>query len=65
MVHTIERKFAGRKLRIETGRLARQAAGAALVQFGDTAIVAAVVVPPSAGDWMWTISPSNVTLTFA
>ena len=40
----IEREFAGRKLSIETGRMAKQAAGSALVQFGDTMVLAAVTV---------------------
>jgi len=40
----VEREFAGRKLVIETGRLAKQAAGSALVQYGDTVVLAAVSV---------------------
>jgi len=40
----IERDFAGRKLIIETGRMAKQAAGSALVQFGDTMVLAAATV---------------------
>src|SRR5688572_1968999 len=40
----IEREFAGRKLIIETGRMAKQAAGSALVQYGDTMVLAAVTV---------------------
>jgi len=40
----IERTFAGRRLVIETGRMAKQAAGSALVQFGDTMVLAAVTV---------------------
>jgi polyribonucleotide nucleotidyltransferase len=44
MMHRIEKTFAGRKLSIETGRMAKQAAGSALVQFGDTMVLAAVTV---------------------
>src|SRR5688572_8669162 len=44
MMHRIERTFAGRPLVIETGRMAKQAAGSALVQFGDTIVLAAVTV---------------------
>src|SRR5579884_2146556 len=44
MMHRIEKTFAGRKLTIETGRMAKQAAGSALVQFGDTIVLAAVTV---------------------
>ena len=41
-VQRIEQEFAGRTLVIETGRMAKQAAGSALVQFGDTMVLAAV-----------------------
>ena len=42
-MHRIERTFAGRKLVLETGRMARQAHGAVLVQYGETvALVTAV-----------------------
>ena len=40
----IEKTFAGRKLIIETGRMAKQAAGSCLVQFGETIVLAAVTV---------------------
>ena len=42
----IESDFAGRKMILETGRLARQAAGSALVQYGDTVVLAAVTLSP-------------------
>jgi polyribonucleotide nucleotidyltransferase len=44
MVHRIERSFAGRQFTLETGRLAKQAAGSALVRHGDTMVLAAVTV---------------------
>jgi polyribonucleotide nucleotidyltransferase len=44
MTQRIERQFAGRTLSIETGRMAKQAAGSAVVQFGDTMVLAAVTV---------------------
>ncbi len=44
MMHRIERTFAGRPLVIETGRMAKQAAGSAMVQFGETMVLAAVTV---------------------
>jgi polyribonucleotide nucleotidyltransferase len=44
MMQRIEREFAGRRLVLETGRMAKQAAGSALVQFGDTVVIAAVTV---------------------
>ena len=44
MMQQVERTFAGRRLRIETGRMAKQAAGAAVVQFGDTMVIATVTV---------------------
>jgi polyribonucleotide nucleotidyltransferase len=40
----IETTFAGRKLVIETGRMAKQASGSATVQFGDTMALAAITV---------------------
>src|SRR5919202_4110780 len=40
----LETTFAGRKLIVETGRMAKQAAGSAMVQFGDTMVLAAVTV---------------------
>jgi polyribonucleotide nucleotidyltransferase len=43
----IETEFAGRPLLLETGRMARQAAGSALVRFGDTMVLAAVTVSPN------------------
>jgi polyribonucleotide nucleotidyltransferase len=45
-VERIDSDFAGRKMTIETGRLARQAAGSALVQYGDTVVLAAVTLSP-------------------
>jgi len=44
MMQRVEKEFAGRKLVIETGKMAKQAAGAALVQFGETMVLAAVTV---------------------
>src|SRR5919202_4636729 len=40
----LERVFAGRLLVIESGRMAKQAAGSAMVQFGETVVIAAVTV---------------------
>src|SRR3989440_11622859 len=44
MVKHVERTFAGRPMRMETGRLAKQAAGACLIQFGETVVLATVTV---------------------
>src|SRR5439155_1422590 len=44
MVRHVERNFAGRTLKLEAGRLAKQAAGSCLVQFGETVVLAAVTV---------------------
>jgi polyribonucleotide nucleotidyltransferase len=44
MMQRVEKTFAGRKLSIETGRMAKQASGSALVQFGETMVLAAVTV---------------------
>ena len=40
----VETNFAGRPLKIESGRLAKQAAGSCLLQFGETVVLAAVTV---------------------
>src|SRR5919197_876231 len=44
MVKHVEREFAGRPLKLEAGRLAKQAAGACLLQFGETVVLATVTV---------------------
>ncbi len=44
MIQRIEKQFAGRELTIETGRMARQAAGSTLIQFGETVILVAATV---------------------
>ncbi len=41
MIQRIERQFAGRTLTVETGRMARQAAGSCLIQFGETVMLIA------------------------
>jgi polyribonucleotide nucleotidyltransferase len=46
-VQTIDTTFAGRRLRLETGKLAKQAAGSVSVQFGETMVIAAVTVSPN------------------
>src|SRR3954469_24482834 len=44
MMQRIEKTFAGRRLVIETGRMAKQAAGSALVTYGETMVLAAITV---------------------
>src|SRR5690242_19623994 len=44
MVKHVERNFAGRTLKLEAGRLAKQAAGSCLMQFGETVVLATVTV---------------------
>jgi polyribonucleotide nucleotidyltransferase len=46
-VQRIDTEFAGRRFILETGRLAKQAAGSAVVRFGDTMVLAAVTVSPN------------------
>ncbi|HWV58852.1 MAG TPA: polyribonucleotide nucleotidyltransferase [Longimicrobiales bacterium] len=38
-MHRVEKTFAGRRLILETGRMARQAHGAVLVQYGETVVL--------------------------
>ncbi len=42
MAFSVEREIGGRKLTIETGKIARQAAGAVTVRYGETMVIAAV-----------------------
>jgi len=44
----IERQFAGRTLSIETGKMARQADGSCVVQFGETAVLCTATAQDSA-----------------
>ena len=44
MTDRIEREFAGRRLVLETGRMARLAHGACLVQYGDTVVLVTATV---------------------
>ena len=46
--HTVEIEWAGRPLRLETGRIARQADGAVLAQYGGTSVLATVVAAKEA-----------------
>ncbi len=39
----VEREIGGRKLSIETGKIAKQASGAVIVRYGETTILATVV----------------------
>ena len=43
MMHVVEIELAGRTLRLETGRVARQADGSVLASYGDTVILATAV----------------------
>ncbi len=46
-MHKIETTFAGRPLHIESGRMAKQAAGSVVVRFGDTMVISSVTVSPN------------------
>jgi polyribonucleotide nucleotidyltransferase len=48
VVERIETEFAGRPLIIETGRMAKQAAGSVMMQFGNTMVLSAITVSPNA-----------------
>ena len=50
MKHRIEREFAGRKLVIETGRMARQSDGSVYVQHGETAVLVTAVAEDERSD---------------
>ena len=42
-IHRVQLDWGGRKLTLETGRLARQADGAVFASYGETTVLAAVV----------------------
>ncbi|HVR74651.1 MAG TPA: polyribonucleotide nucleotidyltransferase [Planctomycetota bacterium] len=46
MIRKVEKVIGGRTLSIETGRMARQASGAAVVRYADTVVFCAVTVAP-------------------
>ncbi len=48
MVHTIELEVAGRTLRLETGRIAKQADGSIWASYGDTVVLATAVASQTA-----------------
>jgi polyribonucleotide nucleotidyltransferase len=50
-IHRVEIEWGGRKLKLETGHMARQADGAVLAQYGETSVLATVVYgkSPKAG----------------
>ena len=47
-IHTVEIEWAGRPLKLETGKIARQADGAILATYGETTVLATVVSAKSA-----------------
>ena len=42
-IHVVEKEIGGRKLTIETGRIAKQADGAVLVTYGETVVLVTAV----------------------
>ncbi|MDP3795304.1 MAG: polyribonucleotide nucleotidyltransferase [bacterium] len=44
MQHTFQTEIAGRMLKVETGKLAEHASGAAVIQYGDTVLLATAVM---------------------
>ena len=49
MKKVFELDFNGRKLVVETGELAKQTNGSALVRYGDTAVLSVCVMPNNMG----------------
>ena len=47
MQHKVEIDFHGRPLSIEVGRMAKQASGSALVQYGETVVLTTAVASQS------------------
>ncbi len=64
--HYVERNIGGRTLRIETGKLAKQAAGAVLVTYGETTVLAAAVTgPPREGTDFFPLTADYREKTYA
>ena len=49
-VHSVEIDWGGRPLKLETGKIARQADGAVIATYGETVVLATVVAAKSARD---------------
>src|SRR5260370_37931414 len=47
-IHSVEIDWGGRPLRLETGKIARQADGAVLATYGETVVLATVVAAKTA-----------------
>ena len=64
--HFVEREIGGKKLRIETGKVAKQAAGAVVVSYADTVVlVAAVTGAPREGIDFFPLTVDYREKTFA
>ena len=48
MIHTVSKEIAGRKLTIETGKLANQAGGSVTVRYGDSILLVTACAAPNA-----------------
>ncbi|MBI4126942.1 MAG: hypothetical protein HY465_05555, partial [Deltaproteobacteria bacterium] len=46
MVHTVKTSVGGRDLIIETGKLAKQAGGSAVIRYGDSVVLVTATVNP-------------------
>jgi polyribonucleotide nucleotidyltransferase len=49
-IHTVEIDWGGRPLKLETGKIARQADGAVIATYGETVVIATVVAAKTAKD---------------
>jgi len=64
--HVVERTIGGRTLKIETGRIGRQAAGTVIVTYGDTVVLgAAVTGPPRPGTDFFPLTADYREKTYA
>jgi hypothetical protein len=50
-VHSVEIDWGGRPLKLETGKIARQADGAVIATYGETVVLATVVAAKTAEGW--------------
>jgi hypothetical protein len=61
----VEREFHGKKLRIETGRVAKQAAGSALVSYGESVVLVTACFGPEKDVDFFPLTVDYIEKTYA
>ena len=58
-IHRVELDWGGRKLVLETGKIARQADGAVVATYGESKLLATVVAAKQPKEGLWAIRPGE------